>query len=326
MTEASLRGNEIRVRVAGVTFRVASASPDGPRLSLPEVSRKFEVPANGTADLDLSARWGDLSPGLVGTPVFDSGGTWKLYREGPVEVFRFWAGQSPSTPFLECRLDPGRSTGDLILHRESFETGEPVPALQYPLDEVLMVHLLGRGKGIELHACGVVTAEGRGYLFAGQSGDGKTTTARLWEELPGTVILSDDRIVIRNEGGRFVMYGTPWHGEAALAENRGAPVDAVFVLEHGNENRLSSLSVPEAAARLAARSFVPLHDVDALQWSLGFLGEFADVVPCHRFSFLPDRSALEFVRACDVVGSCSFESARPCPRGAVPIATDFCRG
>lgn len=326
MPEPSLTGSEIRVRVAGVTVRVASSGPDGPRLSVPEVSRKFEVPANGTADLELDARWGDLSRRRLGEPVFDSGGTWKLYREGSVEVFQFWASQKPSSPYLECRLDAARSAGDLILHREFYEAGEPVPALQYPLDEVLMVHLLGRGRGVELHACGVLTAEGRGYLFSGQSGDGKTTTARLWEELPGTVILSDDRIVVREVGGRFVMYGTPWHGEAALAENRSAPVDAVFLLEHGSANRFTPLSLSEAAASLAARSFVPFHDVDALQWSLGFLAGFASKVPCQRFAFVPDRSARELVRAGDFPGSCSSDSSRPYPSGVVPICSDFCRG
>jgi hypothetical protein len=319
MTEPWHRRKEIRVRVAGVTFRVTSSDPNGPELSVPAVSRKFEVPANGAVDLDLSACWGDLSQGTPGMPVFDSGGTWKLYRDGSAEVFRFWTAYQPSSPYLECRLDAGRSKGDVILHREFFESGEPVPVLQFPLDEILMVHLLGRGRGVELHACGVVTADGRGYLFAGQSGDGKTTTARLWEQLPGTLILSDDRIVIREEGGRFAMYGTPWHGEAELAANDSVPVDAVFILEHGSANRLIPLSVSEAAALLAARSFVPFHDVDALEWSLGFLGDFAGVVPCRRFAFVPDRSAREFILAGEAVDSRSFDSSRPRPIGEAPM-------
>ena len=326
MPEPRTRRDEVRIRVAGVTFRVASSGPDGPALSLPGVSAKFEVPANGAADLDLSARWGDLSPRPPGAPVFDSGGTWKLYRDGPAEVFRFWAAQKPSIPYQECRLHAGRSTGDLILHREYFEAGQPVPGLQYPLDEVLMVHLLGRGRGVELHACGVVTEEGHGFLFCGQSGDGKTTTARLWEELPGTVVLSDDRIVVREEGGRFVMHGTPWHGEAELSASQSVAVDAVFLLEHGVANRLTPLPVPEAAARLAARSFVPFHDVDALQWSLGFLGRLAGSVPCHRFAFVPDPSAREFVRAGEAVALRSLDSSRPSLRGSAVVPVDGSRG
>lgn len=325
MTEPSQRRDEVRIRVAGVTFRVASADPEGPALSLPPASLKFEVPASGAVDLDLRASWGDLSDAPAGAPVFDSGGTWRLYRNGPTDVFRFWARQKPAVPYQECRLHEGRSTGDLVLHRDHFDAGEAV-ALQYPLDEVLMIHLLAGGRGVELHACGVVTPEGRGYLFAGQSGDGKTTTARLWEELRGTVVLSDDRIVVREESGRYVMHGTPWHGEAELSASRSVPVDAVFLLEHGAENRLLPLSVPDAAARLAARSFVPFHDADALHWSLGFLEGLVRSVPCHRFAFVPDPSARELVRAGGTPGTPSLDSSTSRDKGAVSEPARDSRG
>ncbi len=325
MTEPSPRRDEVRIRVAGVTFRVASAGPEGPALSLPPASLKFEVPASGAVDLDLRASWGDLSAAPAAAPVFDSGGTWRLYRDGPTDVFRFWARQKRAVPYQECRLHEGRSTGDLVLHRDHFDAGEAV-ALQYPLDEVLMIHLLAGGRGVELHACGVVTPEGRGLLFAGQSGDGKTTTARLWEELPGTVILSDDRIVVREEGGRFVMHGTPWHGEAELSASRSVAVEAVFLLEHGAANRLLPLSVPEAAARLAARSFVPFHDVDALQWSLGFLGRLAASVPCHRLAFVPDPSAREFVRAVSPAGTPFRDTSTAHHERAAWVVADGSRG
>ena len=80
MPERSPSTSEIRVRVADVTVRVASAGHDGPTLCMPEMSRKFEATTDDAVDLDLSARWGDLSTTLLGEPLFDSGGTWKLYR------------------------------------------------------------------------------------------------------------------------------------------------------------------------------------------------------------------------------------------------------
>ncbi len=320
MTGTGVRNTEIRVCVAGVAIRAVSSEANGPRLDVPEASRLFASTSDDPPDLDLGVRWGDLSNVSIGTPAFDSGGTWRLYREGTSEVLRLWASNRPSNPYLECRLEAGRARGSLILHRDFFSGDHPVSALQYPLDEVLMVHLLGRGRGVELHACGVVTVDGRGYLFCGQSGDGKTTTARLWEQVSGTVVLSDDRIVVREVDGRFVMYGTPWHGEAELAANRSAPVEAVFVLEHGAANRLASLSEPEATAELAARSFVPLHDRDALEWSLEFLSSFARAVPCYRFSFLPDQSALDLPCAGEDLRFGPSSSRGPQLNGAASVA------
>ena len=294
MSEEELRKSEIRLRVAGVTIRAVSSNPAELALAVPPASRQFLV-TDGRPDIDLDVRWGDLSSNTSGTVVFDSGGVWRLFDENRHRVFRFWPEDRASTPFLECRVDTERWSGEVVLHRRFYDSTAPVSALQYPLDEILMVHHLGRGRGIELHACGVVTADGRGLLFAGQSGDGKSTTARLWESAPGTVILSDDRIVVREERGAFVMYGTPWHGEARLAADGKAPIDAIFVLQHGATNSIQPLPRITATALLGARCFVPFHDAHALDWSLGFLDRLADRVPCHRLAFLPDDSARSYV-------------------------------
>ena len=72
--------------------------------------------------------------------------------------------------------------------------------LEYPLDELLLQGLLARGRGAEIHACGIADGSGRGLLFVGQSGAGKTTMARLWEGERGITVLSDDRIILRRVG------------------------------------------------------------------------------------------------------------------------------
>ncbi|MCC6133355.1 MAG: hypothetical protein IT186_25775 [Acidobacteria bacterium] len=306
--------------VAGITMRFSSDAT-GPLLEFLGASQRFEAADVASRALQLRLAWGELTQEPPGQLTFDSGGTWKLYENEQADVFRFWASQTGPTPYLQCTLSPDHSCGSVILHRQFFDASSPIPATQYPLDEVLMVHLLGRGLGVEVHACGVVTSEGRGYLFVGQSGHGKTTTARLWQDQPGVRILSDDRIIIRKQGGRFNMYGTPWHGEAGLATNASAPLDSIFVLEHAKRNQLSTLKAMESAALLAARSFVPFHDPRSLEWTLGFLADLSGSVPCSRFGFVPDSSARLFlmdefglrrplsVRPFPVAGSAKLEQA-----------------
>jgi hypothetical protein len=56
-------------------------------------------------------------------------------------------------------------------------------------------------------------------------------------------VLSDDRIIlrenaVRGESGQVVMYGTPWHGEAAFASPASAPLARILILEHGRGNTL----------------------------------------------------------------------------------------
>jgi hypothetical protein len=74
-----------------------------------------------------------------------------------------------------------------------------VSPLEYPLDELLIMHRLTQEKAIELHGSGIVRADGMGNLFVGHSGAGKSTTTRLWTEREDVEVLSDDRIIVRRD-------------------------------------------------------------------------------------------------------------------------------
>lgn len=66
---------------------------------------------------------------------------------------------------------------------------------------------------VSVHAS-CVSLEGRGYLFLGRSGTGKSTHARRWmEAFPGCRLLNDDNPVLRVEDGTVTAYGTPWSGK-----------------------------------------------------------------------------------------------------------------
>jgi len=166
--------------------------------------------------------------------------------------------------------------------------------LGYPLDELLIMHRLTQEKAIELHSCGIVRPDGTGNLFVGHSGAGKSTTTRLWTEREDVEVLSDDRIIVRrNPDAGMRMYGTPWHGEEMYASPGDAVVERIFVLEHGQGNVVTRLSPSQAVAELFARSFVPFHRHEYVDSALEFLEEVADAVPCYRYAFEPNQSAVE---------------------------------
>jgi len=86
------------------------------------------------------------------------------------------------------------------MSQESLAGQAQVPSpLDYPLDELLIMHRLTQEKAIELHGCGIVRADGAGNLFVGHSGAGKSTTTRLWTEVEDVEVLSDDRIIVRRD-------------------------------------------------------------------------------------------------------------------------------
>jgi hypothetical protein len=163
-----------------------------------------------------------------------------------------------------------------------------------PTVELLMVHLLARGAGIIVHACGI-GRHGLGLLFVGASGAGKSTLARMWAQDTGVTILSDDRIILRKRGGEFWAYGTPWHGEAAFVSPAGAKLERVFFLKQGEESCVAGVKGMDAVTRLVTCSFPPFWDPRGMAASLDFLAELAASVPCQELTFTPDRRAIELV-------------------------------
>jgi hypothetical protein len=121
--------------------------------------------------------------------------------------------------------------------------------------------------------------------------------ARLWEKESGVTILSDDRIILRPDGSRIWMYGTPWHGEAELASPARAPLTSVFFLRHGSENKLRAKSGANAASLLFARSFPVFYSPDGLQYSLEMYDRVAKSVPCHELDVVPNQQVVDFLRS-----------------------------
>ena len=292
--EESLRSRgTYSLRIAGLTVGVVPRCPSL-RLSVSETSRAFL--AAGEPDLRLSVLRRPLDGHPDGVLRFDSGATWRLFETPDEWIYLFFDARRPTEPYKELHLQRGGDVGTIVLHPDFFPVGEPVDPLEFPLDELLFLRLLSLHGGVELHACGVLAGSGVGYLFVGQSGDGKTTTAKLWQASGQATVLSDDRIIVRRASdGAWRMYGTPWHGEALLAANVEAPLAAIFVLARGECPALRPMAPVAAVSALLARSFTLFHDADAMATTVALLEGLVESVPCRRFEFAARADAVAFV-------------------------------
>lgn len=253
-----------------------------------------------TTDIRLRARLAPVEAGDPGDAVFVSGALWTLHRRGPEYSFMFTSDVYGDAPYKSLVVDESFTSGEILLNRDYFGPSDSVDPLQYPADELLWIHHLARNGGVEVHASGVVDANGDGYLFLGHSGDGKSTMARQWESV-GATVLSDDRIVVRHTDDGFRMYGTPWHGEAELSAASEASLRGIFFVGHGSSNKLSELSVPDSAVRFFARCFPAFHDAESIGASLAFYERLAGSTPCFDLRFVPGEEIVDFVRAANGV-------------------------
>ncbi len=285
---------EVCLAIADISISITSVAPDMKIHPGAEMSR-FRVPRL-KADVNLEASWQNLTAECGWDRIFDSGGSWKLFAEDGCYLYQCFAATLGPVPYAIARFNRDFNFGEVYLHRPHFDPGQAVYPLQYPLDELMMLHILSRGSGVEIHACGLVDISGNGYVFAGQSGAGKTTMARLWERERGVTILSDDRIILRRTDGHYWMYGTPWHGEAEFAQPQRALLKKVFLLRHGSENAIVRKTGAEAAAHLFSCTFPTFYDRGGLEFTLGFYEELIKNIPCYELSVVPDYRVVESLR------------------------------
>ena len=159
----------------------------------------------------------------------------------------------------------------------------------YAIDTVLrIVHSLiqaNRG-GFLLHGASAIR-NGKAFLFSGVSGAGKTTISRLAP--PDATILTDEISYIRLDGDSYRACGTPFAGELArVGENAQAPIEHLFFLAQGPENRIDTIRHSDAL-RLLLRNILFFADDASLVGNIfDSANRFLERVPVSRLTFYPD--------------------------------------
>jgi hypothetical protein len=247
-------------------------------------------------DIEVRTRFVDELQLFQCDPLFNSGALWRVFSRADGLTFDFVSDMLGSQPYKRLVVDRTFSSGELLLSNKLLAPYAPIFPLEYPTDELLITNYLAtRRLGVEVHGCGLIDSAAGGQLFLGHSGAGKSTTTRIWQSLRSPSILSDDRIILRLESGNLRMYGTPWHGEAAFAEQGNTTLKRIFILQHGAQNRIRLLPKAQAVGEVFARSFPPFHSAEGLAGALEFINRALDAVPCYEFQFVPDESSVKAI-------------------------------
>ena len=147
---------------------------------------------------------------------------------------------------------------------------------------------------LEIHAS-VIMKDGRGFVFLGKSGTGKSTHSRLWlENIPDTELLNDDNPVIRvMDDGSVRVFGSPWSGKTPCYKKKDVSLAAIVRLNQAPFNRIAKLSPSQAYACLypSVSAYRPERKVaDGVH--NGITGVIMKV-PCYNLECLPDAAAAE---------------------------------
>ena len=163
------------------------------------------------------------------------------------------------------------------------------------IDNALMVMFAlatAQRQTVLFHAA-VVSYEGRGYMFLGPSGTGKSTHASLWQRyIAGTQLVNDDNPVVRiGEDGEATVYGSPWSGKTPCYRNVRYPLGAIVLLSQAPYNKIQRLGAIHAYAAL-------VESISGKRWD-GHIADglhrtenaLASTVAVWHLECLPDEAA-----------------------------------
>jgi hypothetical protein len=279
------------MRVGGITIAIDFAEGVLHKM-IPEELRRFL--SSGEPDFVIRLRNSSFPAATLSNEnrIFDSPPLWSTHLIDGRQVLAVEPSESEG-PLRVAVFDPKFTSVDIYSSPRAVSMDAGGLLLEWPFAQLLMVSLLSRRGGLMAHACGIVDGA-KGYLFMGNSGHGKSTMAQLWQGK--ATILNDDRIIVRRDGDRFLISGTPWHGDHPEVSPLGVPLDAVFFLKQATGNTSAPVRGAEACAMIVSRSFPPLWDPAGMSLTLDFAARLAGAVPCYELGFRCDERVTDFVR------------------------------
>jgi hypothetical protein len=287
----------LSINLGGVVVGFESAIPE---LGLYAIDSYRKFVSHEPPEITITVRNHGSSQLNLGTPRFGNN-FWSFYETQQSNIIQMNTRSRGIFPRTDTLIfSPGGDLAELYVEQDLAAAYPTLPGLELPpflLDEMMATSFISQRSGLHFHACGLNAWGGRGFLFAGYSGTGKSTLARIWRESGAAVLLSDERVAVRRLAGQYGLYGTPWHSEIEdSCSPERVPLERIFILEHAAQNRARRLRPAAAVAGLAARAFLPFWDPKGMERSLEFLDELTQAIPCYELGFVPDASVIDFIK------------------------------
>jgi len=167
---------------------------------------------------------------------------------------------------------------------------EETDPLAYPLDGLLLYYLTVINSDIMIHASGV-NYRGRGYLFSGISGKGKSTMANIWKN-DGAKIIHDDRLIIRRIDKEYFFFNTPVYDND---EPLNSPLSRIYLIDHGRKNKIVPVYGATAVSMVLANCIQHNWARDIIARRVESVSAMCQNIPVAELYFKPDSTIIDFI-------------------------------
>lgn len=274
------------------------------RLRIAERFNNFFYTGQDAADILIDVEVVDSLPLIEqAEPVFityhfqDGKENWRLLKKGGDYIYKSPLENREQIMLVNWTFD--RVQAFLLSKKNKSGIWEPGDIIYDFLQVLLINYFAQRKTGIFTHAIGVKDVDGQGFLFAGKSGAGKSTTARLWHKCSQAMVLNDDRVIVRKMRDEFIIYGSPWHGDFSdylYSRIEPAALKKVFFIHHAGENKVREVSLKEAFTLLYPALFPVFWDNQCLANIVSFCDDLIRQVDCFSLGFVKNKKIIDFVR------------------------------
>ena len=147
---------------------------------------------------------------------------------------------------------------------------------------------------VAIHSSCIVYKD-KAVLFLGESGTGKSTHTRLWQEcIEGAFLLNDDSPFLRVEDGKVWAYGSPWSGKTPCYRQERYELKACVRLSQAPYNQISKLGVLQAYGAIHPSCPPEFAYDDCLYDHISsFINKLLSSVPFYHLDCLPDKEAAQ---------------------------------
>lgn len=165
-------------------------------------------------------------------------------------------------------------------------------ALKHALMNLYSSYIVYHNWGLLIHSSCAIQ-NGKAHIFAGHSGAGKSTAARLSHPRE---LLSDEATIVKITPDEVTVFDSPFRSELqSTIYQQPCPLAGIQLLHQSEKNRLEKLHKPDALLSLMDKVFYWSHDPAETQRIMGLLRTLVEKVPTYELHFRKDPTFWELI-------------------------------
>lgn len=165
-------------------------------------------------------------------------------------------------------------------------------ALKHAMTNLYSAFIVYHNWGLLIHSSCVIEQSGA-HIFAGQSGAGKSTAARLSAPRP---LLSDEATLVQITPNEIVVHNSPFRSEmTSSGDTKIAPLASIQLLHQSLQNNRVKVRNSDAILQLMDKVFYWVYSPEETKAILRLLRILVDKVPAYELYFKKDNTFWELI-------------------------------